>query len=472
MAAASQIADGVMNWINKKGFTVDAVNSAAQKLGYDINNLTRGQKGSITKLINEGVSNVSNATGRNNSKTSFNSIVRSIRKEGGAIQDIFNGMNPKSYASQDAYEQAVDSLWRNRNKISSLPESDPIMTKPVSKLTPEELKQRRINRGLDAKSNPPSQRQAEVEGAFGSNPSSEQSRQIEKINNMSDGRTEEILSDAKSSGKSLDEVVSDLEEAEQTKHQQSIYNEAKGKKDYINESTDRSDFQAPAVTQTSEIAAPHQMSESERRMHAAAERQAKIKAAREKYTKGATDLRNQRDAFDETIRAQKQDMGMFGKIGAFFKELGSGEGESTKWIRGRKTRGNYNMKLNDLAFDNFSEFMPEGFQNTASYNFVTGKLKSSIFDSIYQGSTNRYIKNGGAGAGIVGGMPTRKQMIENPELMGEMISGEYFKPKPKSASGLDGIADWMKDHQLVVAGAIAGATIGGAMLINNSRDGD
>lgn len=446
MAAASQIADGVMNWINKKGFTVDAVNSAAQKLGYDVNNLTRGQKGSITKLINEGVSNVSNATGRNNSKTSFNSIVRSIRKEGGAVQDIFNGMNPKSYASQDAYEQAVDSLWRNRNKISSASEIDPIMTKPVSELTPDELRQRRVNRGLDEKYNPKSGRQEEIEAAFGEHnipktpPEGRPKRDFNEVwNSMSDEQKAK-WNDMKKKQKTANNEAYGLDE----KHgyipdADDMSNRSMTREEYNQKRKEPFDNSAEGKERA-------KIEKDQRREKAAQERQEKLRQEREMKQRasketGGRRAEKQRKAYEERKRLEEfEDTKERGIIGMAFHKLGNGISAAF---------GIQNVKTN-AAGEVVNEFAA---RNTIKTNM---------------NAYNRYqAKTGGAKI-------SSDDFMKGYGVFDEETLGNFSQRlgTMEQSSNFDGLGDWAKEHPFLVAGAIAGTTVGAASIIGNIRDGD
>lgn len=51
-----------------------------------------------------------------------------------------------------------------------------------------------------------------------------------------------------------------------------------------------------------------------------------------------------------------------------------------------------------------------------------------------------------------------------------IMDGTFFDTK--KAMSFDGLGDWAKEHPFLVAGAIAGTTVGAASIIGNMRDGD
>lgn len=200
------------------------------------------------------------------------------------------------------------------------------------------------------------------------------------------------------------------------------------------------------------------MSEAEIKMRRKAQRQAILNRHAEERVK----LQNQLSAFDESIRTAKTDMGLLKRTGMFFKELWTGQGESTKWLRGRNTRYDYYDKVGNLA-DEFFGSAGKGH----TYNKWTNNFQSNAYNNLYEQFSSAYIAQGGKAGGIRGGMPSKNTMINDPKLMAKMISGDYFD---NAGSKFDGISDWAKEHQLLVAGGIAAAGIGVGGLIASNND--
>lgn len=189
----------------------------------------------------------------------------------------------------------------------------------------------------------------------------------------------------------------------------------------------------------------------------------------DKLKKTLQEKRRQREVNDEIIRTEKGNKGFFGRLFSNIGDFITGNGESTKWMRGRNTRKAYYSSLND-AF-NETILRKDGFNgnSTFSYNWFTGKFRSDGFDSVYQKAISDFAEIGGKGGRkIKGAMPSYKEMVDDPDKLAQMLSGKYFEQK----GTLDGITDWTKNHQLIVAGAIAAAGVGaGALLVNKDDRG-
>lgn len=223
----------------------------------------------------------------------------------------------------------------------------------------------------------------------------------------------------------------------------------------------------PSVVEnnTSVSTGPSPMSEAEAKMKEKARRQ----AAMRNHAKEREKLRNQLSAFDESIRTQKTDMSLLRRTGEFFKELWTGTGESSRWLRGRNTRKQYYDQIGNLADDLGKSI---GINASGhSYNRLTNNFRSNVYHEMHGIWSDGYIMAGGKAGGIRGGYVSEKSMTNDPNLMVKMFSGDYGKAG-KVEKTLDGISEWTKEHQLIVAGGIAAAGIGVGGLLANSNNKD
>lgn len=79
------------------------------------------------------------------------------------------------------------------------------------------------------------------------------------------------------------------------------------------------------------------------------------------------------------------------------------------------------------------------------------------------------------GAKVVNGMEmtSMNQFDEQYQAIKDGLAGNFKGiEKMQQSSNFDGLGDWAKEHPMLVAGAVAGTTVGAASIIGNMRDGD
>lgn len=438
-----------LSWFNQaiKDFGKEAVEEIFESRG-----LSEAFKDGAGKLSNKQKSSIIEQL----------TAVSGIKKQGGELLEAFNGLNPKSFETNEQYEFAVRSLWKNKDSfmdsVSQARKAPAQLEEQWSKLSPDEAAKKRQNwerrneHAVNSGYSKPNQRthelqQKELEASFNPEPSVPKSRA------------------AGESRRDFNEVwnsMSDEQKAkwnDMKKRQKAANNEAYGldeKHGYIpdaddmsNRSMTREEYnqkRKEAFDNSAEGKERAKIEKDQRREKAAQERQEKLRQEREMKQRaseetGGQRAEKQRKAYEERKRLEEfEDTKERGVIGMAFHKLGNGISAAF---------GVQNVKTN-AAGEVVNEF--------AARNTIRTNMNAY----------NRYqAKTGGAKI-------SSDDFMKGYGVFDEETLGNFSQRlgTMEQSSNFDGLGDWAKEHPMLVAGAIAGTAVGGASIISNMRDGD